>query len=90
MQAFGISTDSVAAQAAFAKAQKLNFQLLSDPDGSAARKYGVFRAGRRGSMAQRKSFVIDPNGTLRHITDRVSVATHGADMAALIEKLRGE
>ena len=82
----GISTDDVATQAAFAKAQKLDFALLSDPDGSAARKYGAWMP--RLGMARRLTFVIDPKGILRHVTERVSVRTHGADLAKLIQELQ--
>ena len=74
-------------QAAFAKEQELNFRLLSDPDGSAAAKYGAARPER--PYARRLTFVIDENGVLRHIDDEVDVKQHGADLAALIRKLRG-
>ena len=73
-------------QAAFAKKQKLNFKLLSDPDGSAALKYGVMMKGR--PFAKRRTFVIDEKGVLRHIDDEVDVRNHGSDLAELIAKLR--
>ncbi len=40
----GISMDPVARQAAFARAQHLDYPLLSDPGGVVARAYGVRRA----------------------------------------------
>ena len=73
-------------QAAFAKKQELDFKLLSDPDGSAASKYGVLMKGR--PYANRLTFVIDEKGTLRHVDDKVDVRNHGSDLAALIRKLR--
>jgi len=87
VQVYGISMDDVAAVAAFAKAQKLDFPLLSDPDGSVAAKYGVAMAGR--PFANRVTFVIDDKGVLRAIDDKVDVTKHGAALAAMIEKLRG-
>ena len=84
---YGISLDDVAALAAFAKAQRLDYPLLSDPDGSVAQKYGVLMANR--PFAKRVTFVFDEKGVLRHVADKVSVNSHGADLAALIEKLRG-
>jgi peroxiredoxin Q/BCP len=81
---FGISLDSVEDQARFHEAQELNFQLLSDPDGSAAGKYGVLPAD--ASWTKRVTFVIDPTGVLRAIDGKVDVTSHGAD---LVELLRG-
>jgi len=70
--------------AAFAKAQELNFKLLSDPDGSVARKYGVLTA--RG-YANRVTFVIDDKGVLRHIDQQVKVDSHGIDIAEVVRRL---
>jgi peroxiredoxin Q/BCP len=87
VRVYGISLDDVAAQAAFAKAQKLNFPLLSDPDGSVAQKFGVLPAG--GRWTQRVTFIIDDEGVLRHIDRKVDVQTHGDDLLNLIEGLQG-
>ena len=84
MTVYGISMDDVASQAKFAAMEKLNFKLLSDPDGSVANKYGV--GG--GSYARRQSFVIDDKGVLQHITEKVNVMGHGQDLADLIKKLK--
>ena len=84
---YGASLDDVAALAAFAKAQELEYGLLSDPDGSAARKYGVLRSGR--PFASRRTFVIDDKGVLRHIDEKVDVRNHGSDLTELIRKLQG-
>ncbi len=78
--------DDVAAMKAFAEAQELNFQLLSDTDGSAASKYGTLMKGR--PFANRYSFVIDPAGVLRHIDKKVSVSSHGTDLAAVLRRLK--
>ncbi len=77
----------MSSQAAFAKEQELNFRLLSDPDGSAAAKFGAARPKR--PFARRLTFVIDEKGVLRHIDDKVDVQQHGTDLAELIRKLRG-
>ena len=76
----------MAALAAFVKTEKLGFELLSDPDGGVARKYGVL--GRRG-YAKRRTFLIDDQGVLRHVSEKVDVRTHGADLVELVRKLRG-
>jgi peroxiredoxin Q/BCP len=86
VRVLGISVDDVATQAAFAKAQKLDFSLLSDPDASVAGKFDAMMAER--PFSKRLTFVIDPDGTLRHIDDKVQVGTHGTDMVALVRKLK--
>ena len=83
MKVFGASLDDVKSQAAFHSAQKLNFPLLSDPDGSLATKYGVLPSGAR--FAARKTFVIDREGVLRHVDDKVDVLKHGAALAEWIK-----
>ncbi len=86
VRVFGISLDSVKKQAEFHEKQELNFPLLSDPDGSAAAKYGVLPKG--GSYAKRVTFVIDPKGVLRAIDDKVNVQSHGEDLIELVETLQ--
>ena len=81
-----LSTDDVAAQKAFAEGQKLDYPVLSDPDGSAAGKYQVLTAG--GKYASRVTFVVDPEGVIRHVDRAVNVSAHGADLTQVLRKLR--
>lgn len=85
---YGISLDSVKTQNKFVKAQTLDFALLSDPDGSAARKYQVLAEGSK--YASRVTFVIDPAGKLRSIERSVDVRAHGTQLAELIAELQAE
>jgi peroxiredoxin Q/BCP len=84
---YAISTDDVVSCAQFVKEQSLNFPLLSDPDGSVVAKYGTAMENR--PFALRHTFVIDPKGVLRHVDRSVNVTSHGADLVAVIKKLRG-
>jgi peroxiredoxin Q/BCP len=83
---YGVSFDSVVEQAQFAKEQELTFPLLSDPDGSAALKYGVHAGG----FARRVTFIIDEKGNLRHVDTGVQVATHGDDLIERVYELQTE
>ena len=85
---YGISLDSVQEQAQFVEKHHLNFPLLSDPDGSVATKYGVLDP--TAQFTRRVTFVIDDQGILRQIVDKVDVAKHGADIAALVDELRSK
>ena len=71
---------------AFAEAQTLNFELLSDPDGSVAAKYGVLPEN--GRFTRRVTFVLDDEGVLRHVDEEVDVNAHGMQLADLIVQLQ--
>ena len=83
---YGASLDDVAALAKFAEDEELTYSLLSDPDGSAAEKYGVHR----GRYTARHTFIIDAEGVLRAIDENVQVKTHGTDLVERIERLMKE
>lgn len=80
MRLLGISLDDVASQKRFHAAQSLNFPLLSDPDGSVAARCGVLPAG--AAWTQRATFLVDPQGVVRHVDRAVKVASHGPDLLA--------
>ena len=84
----GISLDDVVSQKAFHEQQKLNFPLLSDPDGSVAAKYAALLADK--PYSTRVTFVIDDKGVLRYRDDKVNVVSHGADLAGVVRGLRGQ
>ena len=60
----GISVDSKYTQAAFAKAENYDFQLLADfwPHGEVSKQYGVFLDDK--GFATRATFVIDADGVV--------------------------
>ena len=64
-QLVGISVDGVWCHAAFAKARKLHFPLLSDfePKGAVARAYGAYRTAE--GITERALFVLDADGVIR-------------------------
>jgi peroxiredoxin Q/BCP len=82
---YGISLDGVADQKRFHEAQTLNFALLSDPDAGVAKRYGALAAG--GAYTSRHTFVVDPEGVVRHVDRGVKAASHGADLLPVVEGL---
>lgn len=85
----GISADSVASHEKFAAKHKLNFELLSDPDGSVAEAYGVRGNKLFGSgSVQRKTFVINPQGEVVRVYGRVTPAGHGDKLLEDIDGLQ--
>ena len=59
----GISSDGEAAHEAFARKQRLNYLLLSDPGGKVRRAYGIPKT--LGVLDGRATFVIDRAGMVR-------------------------
>lgn len=87
----GISPDPVDRLLKFRAKEKLNFDLLSDPDHGIADKYGVWGSkkfmGREYDGILRTSFIIGSDGKVKHITERVNTKTHHEDMLALVAEL---
>ena len=83
-----ISPDPVARLKKFAERDGLNFTLLSDEDHAVADKYGVWDLkkfmGREFMGIVRTSFLINAEGRLVHIIDKVKTKTHHEDVLALI------
>ncbi len=69
---FGISNDSPAANAAYARQIDVHFPLLSDQNGKVLKQYGVpLRFKQVGAtsyeLAQRATFLIDKQGVIRRV-----------------------
>lgn len=67
-QVVGISADSVRSHKRFAENRKLPFILLSDPSLNVHRVYGA-EPNFFGMLRARVTFVIDKEGTIRHVFD---------------------
>lgn len=89
-QALGISPDPVTRLAKFADKYQLAFPLLADEDHAVADKYGVWGLkqfmGREFMGIKRTTFIIDREGRLRHIMDKVKTKTHHEDAMAWIRE----
>lgn len=82
----GVSADAVAAVKAFHLAQGLTFPLLSDPEGTAIRTWGVQRDG--SPLARRVTFVVDLEGRVRHVEPDVKPQGHGASLVETVRRLQ--
>jgi peroxiredoxin Q/BCP len=63
---FGISTDDLETNTRFAKELELEFALLSDATGEAAKAFGVLNER---NMANRTTFVVDATGKIAHVEE---------------------
>lgn len=76
----GVSTDTVASHEKFKAKHALPFTLLADPDKELVNAYGVYQEkkqyGRSFMGTVRTTFVIDPDGTIVNVFEKVKVKDH--------------
>lgn len=90
MVILGASGDSVKAQAGFKAKQKLNFDLLSDPEFELIEAFGARRMkkflGKSFLGIVRSTVLIGVDGTVEKIWPSVSAKGHAAEILAEIRK----
>jgi peroxiredoxin Q/BCP len=86
VEVIGVSFDSAESHKKFIADYKLNFRLLSDPDGKIVDAYGVQVVGRK--MARRVSFLIGLDGKIVHVTDAGNPDIHFNEMKDAIAGLK--
>jgi thioredoxin-dependent peroxiredoxin len=80
----GVSPDSESSHTKFSEKYDLPFQLLSDPDHKIAESYGAYGdkkfMGREYKGVLRKTFLIDEEGRIAKIFDKVNVSEHADEV----------
>lgn len=86
----GVSPDEPKKLLKFIEKEKLNFDLLSDPDHALAETYGVWGLkkfmGREYMGVKRITFIIGSDGKLKHIMDEVKTKSHHEDLIAYLKE----
>jgi thioredoxin-dependent peroxiredoxin len=86
-EVIGVSSDSVDRHASFASHHDLPFTLLSDKGGKVRKSYGV--PATLGIVPGRVTYVIDRDGTVRHIVNSMTQINHHVDDAlGVVQKLQ--
>jgi thioredoxin-dependent peroxiredoxin len=83
---FTASVDTLELNEKFAKSLDLDYPILSDPDKSVAKEYGVLNE-QRGGLANRWTFYIDKQGVIKEIDKKVNAPQAGPDIAAKLKEL---
>ena len=87
----GVSPDSVESHRRFKAKYNLPFTLLADTDHQVAEQYGVWKEksmfGRSYMGVERTTFVIDPEGRVAFVFERVKPATHATDVAEALRTI---
>lgn len=84
----GVSRDSMKSHEKFKSNLELPFELLSDPDETLCSMFGVMKMknmyGKQVRGIERSTFVIDPDGVLRHEWRGVKVPGHVDEVLATV------
>lgn len=83
-QTIGVSIDNEKSHLKFIEKYSLNFPLISDTDQKVVNLYGVWKEksmyGRKYMGTARTTFVIDENGVIAQIIDKVKTSAHAAQI----------
>ena len=82
---FTASNDPVEKNKAFAESLGVDYPILSDPDSSVAKAYGVLND--KATAALRWTYYIGADGKILHIDKTVKTESHGADVAKKLGEL---
>jgi peroxiredoxin Q/BCP len=89
IEVLGVSTDDEKSHRKFAEKYSLPFKLLADTDHRVADLYGVYGEkqfmGRKYMGVARKTFLVDEEGRLRKVFDRVKVDEHADEVLKVFE-----
>ena len=88
IKVIGISKDSVASHLKFAEKYSLPFTLLSDPELSATKAYGVWQEkklyGKVSFGVVRTTFIIDENGIIERVMENAKPDTNAAEILEVL------
>jgi peroxiredoxin Q/BCP len=82
---FTASVDTPELNKKFAESLGLDYPILSDPEKTVAKAYGVVHEGR--PVPERWTFYIDKDGVIKEIDKKIQTKEAGADVAKKIKEL---
>jgi peroxiredoxin Q/BCP len=84
VEVFGISKDKLSTQKRFKEKYDLKYELIADESGDIIKKFGI---SRKTGSAERKTFIIDPEGKVAYIFEKVDVKNHGKEIEQVLLSL---
>jgi len=88
----GVSTDDEKSHQRFRETYDLTFPLLCDTEHKLADAYGVWAEknmyGRKTWGVKRTTFIIDEQGRVAHVFNKVNVAEHSKDVLEKLDQLK--
>lgn len=87
----GVSVDTVASHQQFCAKDSLTFKLLADSEHAVTTEYGSLGDYKGTALANRNTFLIDPDGNIRKVWTKVDPQVHSGEvLAALTELQKGQ
>ena len=84
----GVSVDPAESHKEFCAKEGLNFKLLADTDAKVSEQYGSIMEYNGAKLSARNTFLIDPQGKIAKVFEKVKVAGHSEEVLAALESLK--
>jgi thioredoxin-dependent peroxiredoxin len=84
----GVSVDSADSHKEFCAKEGLNFKLLADTDAKTSTQYGSVMEYEGNKLSARNTFIIDPNGKIARVFEKVKVPAHSEEVLAALAELK--
>jgi peroxiredoxin Q/BCP len=84
----GVSVDTADSHKEFCAKEGLNFKLLSDTDAKVSTEYGSLMEYQGNKLSARNTFIIDPQGKVAKVFEKVKVAAHSEEVLAALADLQ--
>lgn len=84
----GVSVDTAESHKEFCTKEGLNFKLLSDTDAKVSEQYGSVMEYNGAKLSARNTFIIDPQGKIAKVFDKVKPGGHSDEVLAALASLQ--
>jgi thioredoxin-dependent peroxiredoxin len=84
----GVSVDNADSHKEFCAKEGLNFKLLADTDAKVSEQYGSVMEYNGAKLSARNTFLIDPQGKIVKVFEKVKVAAHSEEVLAALATLQ--
>ena len=84
----GVSVDTAESHKQFCAKEGLNFKLLSDPEAKVSQEYGSVMEYNGAKLSARNTFIIDPQGKVAKVFEKVKVGGHSDEVLAALATLQ--
>ncbi len=84
----GVSVDTAQSHKEFCAKEGLNFKLLADTEAKTSADYGSIMEYNGAKLSARNTFIIDPNGKIAKVFEKVKVQSHSEEVLAALAELQ--
>ena len=84
----GVSVDTADSHKEFCAKEGLNFKLLADTEAKTSAEYGSVMEYQGNKLSARNTFIIDPNGKIAKVFEKVKVQAHSEEVLAALAELQ--